>query len=902
MKAWSAYPIRFLLTALCEKPAMFTAEQRSAAGVSARSILEFALGWDRRDDGLVRSGIETVCRTYESDAAGSEKLLRKLFAEEHLKAHGYLDMPTLAREVKRLVAIAPGFVRDVYVAAFEFNESRSEETSMGSGKIMPLKSDRQQDYNMCRWQLGETFPTFLAHSPEHAIEALVAVLTSQRGRIAESASAVPEKTFEFMGSVARLHSDSSYIWESTKYRHEAHLKMLDAFEAELSRVAADPNLHGIFHRMISVVTKINPWAAMWRQVLAVGIRNGKTVGKTLSELAWAVPILTGLDTSQLAGEFVRAVFAELDADARGKIERAIFSIPTTVTADRADAAKRIRDRLLGCIPIDLATTPEARSILTDLASKGGPPQNRPPFEMHSSFGGPVTDEQLLTEQGVPVEEAPNRKINELAAPIRKFVADHSNKAPTLTASESIVRQASDLHKALQDAPSTGAHQSQIDNGWTHLVSLCACVARCGELDGSTESGRFVKAVLLEGAKHSQPAPSERWDAAFDDHTSWSPGPRIDAAEGLLLLAYRPSFFDQELLAEVLRLSHDPVPAVRLQIADHLGTLGELAPEAMKQLLTQIVTEDPSSSVVHGAQAHQLWRLRGVEPNEVGNLAFVAFNRTDLKGKVAEEVRLYCISIFLFLHLWKDHAKSSEIIFEICSNVGAHVDEAHGVAFALREILVEGSPEKPEPGVEAARLRAFQMLEALTKSAQNEFAKFQKSQEGKMLSELPKDVQNWARGIVQLLDTVASQLYFASGAYDEKNGAGNPDSHPISLSQKQRFLKEAGTLFDILAEHPHPSIIHHLIQTLHGLLNVEPRQVFLRIVKTVKAGKAGGYQFESLAIGEVVLVVNRVFADFRPVLQENKDVRIAMVEMLDVFVEVGWIQAIQLTYRLDEIFN
>src|SRR5690242_3754463 len=96
MKAWSAYPIRFLLAALCEKPAMLTAEQRSAAGVSARSILEFALGRDRRDDGLVRSGIETVCRTYESDAAGSEKLLRKLFAEEHLKAYGYLDMPTLA--------------------------------------------------------------------------------------------------------------------------------------------------------------------------------------------------------------------------------------------------------------------------------------------------------------------------------------------------------------------------------------------------------------------------------------------------------------------------------------------------------------------------------------------------------------------------------------------------------------------------------------------------------------------------------------------------------------------------------------------------------------------------------------------------------------------------------------
>ena len=816
--------------------------------------------------------------------------------------HGYLDMPTLAREAVRLVAIAPGFVRDVYVAAFEFNESRSEETSMGSGRIMSLTSNRQQDYSMCRWQLGETFPTFLTHSPEEAIEALVAVLTSQRGRETESASAVPEKTFEFMGSVARLQSDSSYIWEATEYRHEAHLKMLDAFEATLSRFADDAHLHGIFHRMISVVTKINPWAAVWRQVLAVGIRHPKTVGKSLSELAWAVPILTGLDTSQLAGEFVRAVFAELDAGARLKIERAILSIPTTVPADKVDTARRIRDCLLGCIPIVLATTSEAQSILTELASKGGPPANRPPFEMHSSFWGPVTDEQLLGEQGVPVEEAPNRKINELVVPLRKFVADRSNTAPTLTDSEVVLHQASELYEALRAAPSMGAHQSQINNGWTHLVSLCACVALCDELDGSTESGRFVKAVLLEGAKHPKPTPSERFDADFDDHPSWSPAPRVDAAEGLLLLSYRPSFFDEELLAEVQRLARDPVPAVRLQIANHLGTLRKTAPEEMRQLLTHILIQDPSSSVVHGAQVNPLWGLRGVEPNEVGNLAFLVFNRTNLKGKVAEEVRLYCISIFLFLYLWNDHAKSSETILEICSNVGVHVDEAHRVASALRERLVEGSPEKPEPRVEAARLRAFQMLEAITRSAQSEFERFQKSREGNMLAELSNELQKWVRGIVQLLDTVAAQLYFASGAYDQKNGAGSPDSHPISLSQKQRFLYEAGNLFDRLSEHPHPSIIHHLIQTLNGLLSIEPRQVFLRIVKTVKAGMAGGYQFESLAIDEIVSVVNRVFADFRPMLQQNKDVRIAMVEMLDVFVEVGWIQAIQLTYRLDEIFR
>jgi hypothetical protein len=211
-------------------------------------------------------------------------------------------------------------------------------------------------------------------------------------------------------------------------------------------------------------------------------------------------------------------------------------------------------------------------------------------------------------------------------------------------------------------------------------------------------------------------------------------------------------------------------------------------------------------------------------------------------------------------------------------------------------------ETPAPDSEAARLRAFQLLETIIASAQDTFVKFQESHKGIAFSELPQADQDFARGIVQLLDSISSQIYFASGAFDEKPHVDDPNRHPLSFNQKKRFLKEAGRLFDLLASDPHPSVVHHLIQTLHALLEIEPREVFLRIGRVVQAGKAGGYQYESLAIGEIVSLVNRVFADFRPMLQENQDVRLAMVEMLDVFVEAGWTQAIHLTYRLDEVFR
>jgi hypothetical protein len=884
--------------AICEKPGILTKDQLDAVGMTARRLLEFALVESHRNDLLIRSGIEAVCRTYQSNPEASEALLRRFLPQEHLKAFGYLDMPVLAREAGRLVTIAPALVRDMYISAFSFDESRTEQTSMGSGKIMPLTSNRRQDYDMARWQFGEIYPAFLKHAPEHAVEALVAVLSSEAG----TRSNMTEKTFDFLGSVARIKADSSHIWDATKYQHEAYLKMLDAFEAELVRLGADPNLHGSFRRIISAVIKHSPWAAVWRQVLTAGIRNANVIGKQLSALAWSIPILTGLDTMHLAGEFIKAVYSELDNDGREKIEKVILALPTTLPPDRVEAADHIRNRLLGCIPPELVSTEEARAILAVLRAKGGAPQNRPPFEIHSSFGGPYIDEQFLADQGVPVEDAPNRKISELTAPLRKFVTEHSNTAPMVAESEAVVRQAGILYEALQAAFSSGAHQQQIDNGWIHLVALCACVARCAELDCSTETGRLVKEILLKGARRPQPTPDNHWNEQFDDYASWSPAPRIDAAEGLLFLACRASFVDAEMLGEIERLVVDPVPAVRLQIADHLGTLTKTAPELMKRLLTDILTKDPSSSVVFGALNHQLWPSTPAQPDAVGKLAFAVFHRNDLKGEVAAEVRLLCVSIFLNLHLWKDHVESAAKVQEFCSSVGVYPQEAARIVSSLREILVLGSVETPAPDSEAARLRAFQLLETIIASAQDTFVKFQESHKGIAFSELPQADQDFARGIVQLLDSISSQIYFASGAFDEKPHVDDPNRHPLSFNQKKRFLKEAGRLFDLLASDPHPSVVHHLIQTLHALLEIEPREVFLRIGRVVQAGKAGGYQYESLAIGEIVSLVNRVFADFRPMLQENQDVRLAMVEMLDVFVEAGWTQAIHLTYRLDEVFR
>jgi hypothetical protein len=443
---------------------------------------------------------------------------------------------------------------------------------------------------------------------------------------------------------------------------------------------------------------------------------------------------------------------------------------------------------------------------------------------------------------------------------------------------------------------------QIENGLSHFIAFCTCAARCETLDCNTETGDFIRKMLLASARHSRPVFNERSAADFDTNPVWSPAPRIDGAEGLMFLAFKPTCVDTNVVQEIVRLSKDTVPAVRLQIADHLGMLGKTSPDVAKELLSEMAKHDPSSTVLRSLLNHQIYRLASALPHEAERLTTVIFGRTDLKGEMAMKVRLTCVSLFFDLFLWRDNGASEALIRGFAGDVLSFTQEATSMVARIREVLVTGPFDPPDPVAEKARTRAFNILEAMISSAQNGFLTLRQRHQNVPFADWPKADKEKANSLAQLADSISMQLYFASGAFDNTTNHGQADAHMVSIEQKRRFLNEAGLLLDLLSDDPHPGTVHRLIQMLQSLLDISPREVFLRISRIVQAGKSGGYERESLAIGEIVNVVNTALADFRPLLQDDQEMREAMVSMLDIFVEAGWPQAIQLTYRLDEIFR
>jgi len=899
-----AYTVRSLLSTLCEHTETFTHEQRASAGVSARRLLEFAWKHDPRDQWLVIHAIQAVCRTFESEPVASTTLLHRCLESNHLKEHGFEEMPWLARETKRLISLDPAFVGDIYRAAFTHQEQSQDPTPMGQSRILPLISNRRQDYQMALYELAKVFPEFLAQDLKRGTIALIAVMEAYvNQRHPATSGEMIEESFDFNGITARIRTDYSVIWdEGNVYRHDDPLKMLDSFEQHLELLAGQEENTGKLHDVVEILVQGNRLAVIWRRLLFLGARFPNTLGKEILPLAWAMPILTSYDTYQPAGEFIKAVFSLLAPVERERIELIILSIPDVVLGSRRGSGEHIRNLLLGCLThTDLVTT-QARHLLKDLQADNAIPLNEPPVKFTGAEGRPYGEVEYLSDEGVPVDAEPNQRVREFERPVKEFADRYLNSVPTLEEVVAIFPALQILGEALSNSEVDGVHPKQCDYAWGILTAACARAARCDELSCEEGAGGFVKEILLRASLHPNPVHHPDSDAQFDEFPSWgSPSARIEAAEGLIVLARNTTCATDEVLHAIEQLSNDPVPSVRYQVARQLNTLYQTNPERMWGMINRLCREEKSCGVLQGLLGGPFSRIANAHPDRIAVLTKEVFDRVS-EGPGARKVRDLCVDIFTSLYIWHDHAKCRENIFQIIEDTFVNPDDVHQILCHIRKPLNHGQVYPCDPVQDGIRQRAFDLLATLLRLAHDGLRSIEKENRNTPSNVWSEADQEKAKSLVRLIDGIGNEIYFASGAFDSKKQTGSGQKRSSMNEKMERFYKEAGSILIELADVGIPSLTHHLLETLEIFIPLDPPGVFLRIGRVIRAGQQGGYQYESLAADMMVRLVERYLAEYRTVLRENDECRRTLLEVLDIFVQAGWPSARRLTYRLEEIFR
>ena len=95
--------------------------------------------------------------------------------------------------------------------------------------------------------------------------------------------------------------------------------------------------------------------------------------------------------------------------------------------------------------------------------------------------------------------------------------------------------------------------------------------------------------------------------------------------------------------------------------------------------------------------------------------------------------------------------------------------------------------------------------------------------------------------------------------------------------------------------------HYFMQLLTSFVSCNPKEVLHLAAGVAKSSEPAGFTLDSLAVGDVVELVEIVLADHRDEVRDGEGLD-DLLNLLDLFAKTGWSDALRLIWHLDEIFR
>jgi hypothetical protein len=888
--AWDA---GIIATGIIDAKSGVSDKSVAACGDFGRSLLRWA--WDSRKDedkrpwlerltGLV--AIPLVAKTYATNIQGGRPLFEKI-----LQVVGEPNFPIdciyrLTNEVARLIPHDPNLVGLIYEKVFGYEETSQEQTHMG-GHVLPMISNRRQDYGMCHFILIRTFPTFLTkqtfpalRSGLKAVQAFVIqdhVLRYLRdGKTFEDLML----QFQFRGGTANYVEDNSVIWDETSYP-DRELQIADEIFNWLSD-AAKNNRTADIEGFLETFKANSNLAFLWSRLLAVAATHPAMLGQHLWELAKAKPIIEGKDTLRAVGQFLERGIEFFSKEQRQEIEQTIIDLPKNANEESKEVLEKRLNYLIGWIPTALLVTQEAIAIRSTLEKESKLPSKEPLFKVTSSFKS-YSEEDFFREQGAKPDLPANKRIQELYKPLKEW----SEKGKEESQVDGLLQNAVTLNDVL--AKDGGADEAIINTAWTHLAAF-ASDAIVKTKSANTNTFLELRKIVLGAAKHPIPVFNSKYDSDWN-HASWSPAPRNDAAQALPWMAHFGE--DKEVLTAIQELAGDPVPSVRFLLACELWRMVEHNSGLMWATLDEYGEKETNATVLQGVTV-SLWQLIRYDKERSLKLIEKLLNREDEESDDEVKARGSLVSMVVDYAVAENNEWARETIASWRNN---SFGLTATLAVAGRRLIAYIVPNVVEIQFERARELLIMHLDmaakALTELRNNK--------------DIPKEeFQIKWKQLYGIIDEAVMRIYFAadidSNLRQQKNIQLNDEA------RKQFFIRALPVLEKILEFGKQPEIgmllaptAHHFMELLNGVLRYDPPLVLRMAAEVVSCSKRFNYNLDSMAMGEIVKLVESILADYRDKVQDEVSIT-NLLELLDAFVEVGWPEALTLVWRLDEIYR
>ena len=875
-----------------------------ACGRVGRRLLEWI--WQEREtsenDWYNRLGgyqiVPLVAKTYGTNVEKSRALLEKVLGLTQEDNFPIEFLTRLTEHIDKIWGYDPKFVGAIYHVVFAHRETSDELTNKGS-PILGFGSTRRQDYRMCQYLLIEHFPNFLQAAPLAATRAVIQglnffIISTRIFRYHQGDVALENlaERFNFRGKLAYFVEDNSYIWDERKVLTEP-IEVADAlfeFITELA-MSQDPLLDSLLDVFRDYV-----WVAFfWKRLLKTAAQFPDIFAPRLFELCTAKPMRIHHETSYELDLFLEAAASEFTSDQLRQIEESILTLPEEAE-DNLDFLESRRNHLLTQIPLNLLRTDAAKTIREQMERENDVPVNRPPISF-KIWKEPVTEEKSLQERGIDTNAPKNQELHRFFKPLDKFSSDWRNDIPTAEAIRLIFPQLEQVYIAIKKH--TGADKEVIDSLWLKLTGCAAILARVAN---SPESHLFAfcRQVLLHGAKHKLPEPDPEFDMRFDS-PGYSPFPRHEAARGLLRLAFHQS--DVEMLNAIEILASDPVPSVRMVTAMELFMVYVKTPERFWRIVDDRATHETNQVV----QKYIYFTLdKVVEENKENEDKTICVMDKLLKRLPPPTERLDPKDPFIALLMWlaidRDNSWALETIEDTFFQDPIRFANPlqHAVFQVMEDYGVLKNLETPEGYERAKRALAWLSRVITVVSGRiEELCTIFKEYRNEAVNQQLNDVYEVIDQIIRCLNL---EVVRERGQSEEK-------AEGVSNELRCRFYNEVEPLMErviAFAQDRESGIMfagtaHYFMELLTSFLNCNPKEVLHLAKGVARSSEPFGYNLDSLAVEDVVKLVEIVLADHRDEVRDGEGLD-DLLNLLDIFAKTGWSDALRLVWRLDEVFR
>ena len=882
-----------------------------ACGHVGRRLLEWV--WQEREtnesDWCNRFGgrwaVPLVSKTFHTNVEESRVLLEKVLqlTQEENFPIGFLTW--LTDNVDNICKHDPEFAIQIYLTVFSHQFTSEGETQRGS-PILSITTYRSQDFSMCQYRLVKHFPDFLQKKPKHATQAVIQSLKcfiakehvfqfSRKDMTIEELN----EPFDIHGKTANFVQDHSYIWDARSSSDEP-IEMVDSLFEYIAELAKDKEKHPLLDSLLNVFIDHVVFAFFWKRLLKTASQFPKVFAPRLFELCIAKPVLQHLEVSYELGLFLENAAYEFSSEQLLQIEESIIAL-TSEAKDNENRNYLIkhRKRLIARIPKELLSTKKAKSIREKMERNNNIPKNRPPVSIGPATWSPYTEEEHLKNHGVDTTTPKNQKLQRLSDSLEDFISVWRNKKPTQEDAELILPKLEEVHRNIKGK--TNTDDELINTLWRKLTE---CAAILGRIAGDLENKSFklCRSMLLEGATHILPDPDQENDENFD-FPGYSSQPRHYAAEGLLRITfYRP---DPEILSIIEKLADDEVPSVRMLVAMYLSKVHVKEPDRFWHIINNRADIERNTIVQECLYSALTYVIRPTKENDEKTARVMA---KILEKTPLPQQKMGTIDPFSFLIIglaivrqnqWalttineeflKDPIRFANLLTRFVTQViKGYIDPKH----------------TQEKDFESNLVRAITLLESIvtvTISAINVLSSTLKEQR-------TEKVGQELRNTYSIIDQVVTRLYFSFSYI--KNGDTKPteeienkDAYSLIFNEVYPLMqqivdfaqdRETGLMFAPTA--------HYFIQLLTCFLKCDPKIVISLAEGVASSSERFGYTFDSIAVKDIVDFVEIILADYRHEVRDDEESLEHLLNLLDLFAKTGWSDALNLVWRLDEVFR